>query len=287
MPGGKGAFGGPPLDAGMDVFQDPFVLGNVSFAPLLDGAGKITADLVSTVGTYRETYTLAEIAKGCRAFVDAADSFCMRVLETPAFDDSRAEAVRVEIATTVFGVKGEYLLYETAPDSNTFASRHLELDLAFGDGCVSATLYDNFGQLHGPVRLDMIGPDRYANGDSSFVISVERITSKGSEGNDDLTARVTCSAIGVSGTLVDAREDGPDSRVFKTSEVRNQGEPIKMPGASAALGAFQELWYAELNPPPEKDEEAVIIVLRPGPIRKVPKPVRNDPRAITAAWLSP
>jgi hypothetical protein len=279
-PGGKGSFGGPPEDYGMDVFQDPFVLEGVQFNVPQDQRGQITLDLVSTVGDYQEAYTLTEITQADGVFNDTMDSLCIRVIQLPEFNDAVQETATVEVATTVFGVRGEYVLHETAADSSMFTSRHLELDLAIEAGQATAMLADNFGASVGPTVLAETAANEYSNMDGSFTVTIERITNKGAAQFDDLTARVTATAMSVDGVLVDAREDAADSNIFKTSQLSNQGPGLKVSGASAALTAFQELWYAKMQPKPAQDEEAVIIVLRPGPVHKVPKPVKNDPR-----WL--
>lgn len=257
QPGGRGGFGGHPVDSEMEALVDPFRIENLMVS---DEGNVIPATMALTlsnnVSEWSQDYTLEETTADSDIFVDAEDSLAIQVLEYSAHDVDAVDKMQVYVVSMAFGAMRFMTLYETQVDTETFHSERLQLvvtmDWLPSDSTVD-TIYtmltSNLSAAwdEGMLTETEVDTNVFKNVQGTFTVAFERITDKGPIGRDDFTAVVSNTLLGVKDTRVDAIETTADSLEFRTDALSNQSQPGTGPGAFKAIG---QRWH-----PAMPDEE--------------------------------
>lgn len=238
-PGGPGGFGGPPPNSGFDFLADPFRIEDLRIG--IDPA-TMSLSLVSNVSSFSKGFTLSTSVSN--VFVDEDDSLAVEVLKPSGMDPATIDTMELFVASITFGARRRLTVFETGPNTATFASEHLDLVVHMTGlptpssvDTITASLTSNLKPGVVSDTLIETGSDTlvFKSGDGTFHIAVDRITANDAAARDDLTALVTSTSLGVDQAEVDALETGTATFEFRTDALANDGEPGAGAGAERAL----------------------------------------------------
>lgn len=283
-PGGRGGFAGPPVSTGFSYYQHPFRIESLVFNPAgQDGLKSVTCELISNVSntptnaiSETNSFELIQLSPNSNAYSASNGTLGIWPNSDPIGEAGQRRTFKALVVNPIFGFIGDMCFYETDVLSNIYKTRQVLLTATFDSytspetiQSMSATLVSDVssstGHLsEGPVQLieTAVDSNRFESADGSFVVELNRITDRGSEGIDDFTAQVDNSLLEFSG-LIDAIESSPSSLEFRTDLLENQGVPIREGNTIVIFGRLYRVGVIGLGIDAERDKGRLAIFSPP------------------------
>jgi ELWxxDGT repeat protein len=284
LPGGKGAYGGPQNDRGMDYFQDPFrfeelVLNGIG----ANGLKTITTTMASNVSDVptnaaddTNLFTLTQLDSDSYGFATANGVLGLLLLHPPHGIEGHRKTFDAYVVNPSFGYRGQRTFYETNIGSNTYMTRRILADVRLDalprvdsiqtmQATFTSTVPGPEGATTtGSVTLVETSPESndFRDAQNTLQVQIDRITSYGIDLPNDFTATVTSQVLNVMAERIDAQESANGTLEFRTDILHNAGKPLAGASANAALGCTYQISIQ--GPGITRNDDCGFTITRPG-----------------------